>query len=95
MSDDAAFRILSSRKFDARDLTSAAQREMRRGNRMQAFARQHRDEAYIRDLAAAVDRFNDELAEIVEKVRRYGAPSPLEDDLKSSLLVPDNILMAG
>jgi hypothetical protein len=31
-----------------------------------------RDEAYITNLASEVDRFNDELAEIVEKVRRYG-----------------------
>ena len=34
--------------------------------------RMHRDEAYIRDLAAAVAAFNAELAEIVDKVRRYG-----------------------
>lgn len=36
-----------------------------------------RDEEYIRNLAAEVDRFNDELAEIVEKVRRYGAREAL------------------
>lgn len=45
MSDDAAFAILSSRKFDARDLQSAAQREMRRENRLQSFAKQHREAA--------------------------------------------------
>lgn len=31
-----------------------------------------RDEAYIRELAAEVERFNEELAELVEKVRRFG-----------------------
>ena len=34
--------------------------------------RAHRDEAYIRDLARAVDQFNAELADIVEKVKAYG-----------------------
>ena len=33
-----------------------------------------RDEAYIKTLADAVAKFNDELAETVEKVRRYGQP---------------------
>lgn len=31
-----------------------------------------RDESYIRELADAVDRFNDELHEIVERIRRNG-----------------------
>lgn len=31
-----------------------------------------RDEPYIKTLSDAVDRFNDELAEVVEQVRRYG-----------------------
>lgn len=31
-----------------------------------------RDEPFIKDLAAHVDRFNAELAEVVEQVRRYG-----------------------
>lgn len=31
-----------------------------------------RDEAYIKDLAAAVAQFNDELAETVERIRRIG-----------------------
>lgn len=31
-----------------------------------------RDEAYIAKISAAVDKFNAELAEVVEKVRRYG-----------------------
>ena len=45
-----------------------------------------RDEPYIRDLAKAVADFNAELAETVEKVRRYGAPSTLKSDLKLSLV---------
>jgi len=31
-----------------------------------------RDEAYIKQLAEAVDQFNEELAALVEKIRRYG-----------------------
>ncbi len=31
-----------------------------------------RDELYIRELAAAVDQFNDELAKIVDRIRTYG-----------------------
>lgn len=34
--------------------------------------RAHRDEAYIADLAKAVDQFNAELAETVDRIRRYG-----------------------
>src|SRR6185312_1513417 len=34
--------------------------------------RQHRDETYIDNLAAEIDRFNYELSEIVERVRQYG-----------------------
>jgi hypothetical protein len=34
--------------------------------------RAYRDEVYIRDLAAAVERFNDELAEVVERIKSYG-----------------------
>ncbi len=33
--------------------------------------RAYRDEAYIRQMAAAVKTFNEELAELVEKIRRY------------------------
>lgn len=48
--------------------------------------RAYRDAAYIAELAAAVDQFNDELAAMVEKVRRYGeAPAPLATQLKRSL----------
>lgn len=37
--------------------------------------RAKRDEAFIGDLARAVDDFNAELAETVERVRRYGTPA--------------------
>ncbi len=33
----------------------------------------HRDEPYIKALKDEVDRFNDELGELVERIRRYGA----------------------
>jgi len=36
-----------------------------------------RDEAYIAKIAAAVDAFNSELAEVVEKIRRYGLPEAM------------------
>lgn len=39
--------------------------------------RVERDEPYIAKMAAAVDAFNSELAEVVEKVRRYGLPEAL------------------
>lgn len=50
-----------------------------------------RDDAYISDLAKAIDQFNGELAETVEKVRRFGQPSTLRADLERSV----NILAAG
>lgn len=34
--------------------------------------RAYRDEKYITDMADAVDRFNDELAALVERIRKYG-----------------------
>jgi hypothetical protein len=49
--------------------------------------RAYRDEDYVRSLAKAVKAFNDELAEIVERVRRYGQPSTLKADLSQSLLM--------
>lgn len=49
-----------------------------------------RDDEYIKTLASEVARFNADLLEIVERVRRYGRPSTLSADLKSSL-----VLMAG
>jgi hypothetical protein len=36
--------------------------------------RVYRDEDYIRDMAGEIDRFNDELAELVERIRRFGQP---------------------
>lgn len=36
--------------------------------------RAYRDEAYIAQLAKTVDQFNDELADVVERIRRYGEP---------------------
>lgn len=36
--------------------------------------RVERDDAYIEQLASAVARFNDELNELVERIRRYGMP---------------------
>lgn len=35
-----------------------------------------RDDIYIKTLSDEVDRFNEELSEVVEKIRRYGAPEP-------------------
>lgn len=37
--------------------------------------RAYRDEEYIARMSSAVDQFNDELAEVVEKIRRYGLPA--------------------
>jgi hypothetical protein len=45
-----------------------------------------RDEAYIKTLATAVDRFNDELAEIVHRIRAYG---------KAPAVAIDSVLGAG
>lgn len=46
--------------------------------------RVYRDEKYIKNLAAEVDKFNAELVETVERVRRYGKPSTLIQDLRAS-----------
>lgn len=62
--------------------------------------RAHRDDAYIADLAKAVERFNLELAETVERIKRYsGNPKA---DLKQALIASvetgrreTNILAAG
>jgi hypothetical protein len=48
--------------------------------------RAYRDEQYIRDLSRAVDTFNAELADIVEKVRACGQPQPtFRQQLQASL----------
>lgn len=44
--------------------------------------RAYRDEAYIKNLADEVERFNEDLAAMVARVRRYGS---MKDDLKASL----------
>ena len=51
--------------------------------------RARRDSAYIANLVDEVERFNDDLAALVERVRRYdGAPPPdLQAALKSSLIM--------
>ena len=45
-----------------------------------------RDEAYIRDLASAVAKFNEEIVDVVDRYRRLGAPGRLQADLKASLV---------
>jgi hypothetical protein len=47
--------------------------------------RARRDEDYIANLAREVDRFNEELAALTERIRRYGQPSTLRADLERSL----------
>lgn len=46
--------------------------------------RAYRDNGYIANLAGEINRFNDELAATVERIRRYGQPSTLMQDLKAS-----------
>lgn len=47
--------------------------------------REYRDEDYIKTLASEVDRFNDELAEIVERVRQMGGDATLKKQLTKAL----------
>jgi hypothetical protein len=47
--------------------------------------RAQRDEAYIKTLADEVARFNEDLADLVERVRHYG-PDMLKRDLRESLV---------
>ena len=47
--------------------------------------REYRDDKYIRELEAALDRFNEELAEMVERIRRIGHCLSLSEQLKQSL----------
>ncbi|RWN33444.1 lambda exonuclease family protein [Mesorhizobium sp.] len=47
-----------------------------------------RDDAYIRNMASEIDRFNDELDELVERIRNYDKPSAvLKDQLRQSVLL--------
>lgn len=50
--------------------------------------RVHRDAAYIKNLSDEVDRFNDELLTLVERIRGYGQPQGeiLKNQLVQSLL---------
>jgi hypothetical protein len=51
--------------------------------------RAYRDEPYIKTLASEVAKFNAELAETVEKIRRYGEPQPsLREQLEHSVAAP-------
>lgn len=56
--------------------------------------RVYREEDYIRDMAAEIDRFNDELAELVERIRRYGEPDP-KDVARDRAAIAQHPLMAG
>lgn len=47
--------------------------------------RVHRDDDYLKTLADEVDRFNDELAEMVEQIRRLQGAPALEQQLTQSL----------
>lgn len=50
--------------------------------------RVYRDEAYIKTLSDEIDRFNDELATLVERIRKYGQPSAvLKEQLRQSVLL--------
>lgn len=50
--------------------------------------RVYRDEAYIKTLSDEVDRFNDELAALVERIRKYDQPSAvLKEQLRKSVLL--------
>jgi len=54
--------------------------------------RAYRDEAYIATMASAVRQFNEELSELVEKVRAYGKPPVPANDVAALRQHP---LMAG
>jgi len=47
-----------------------------------------RDEAYIKKLADAVDAFNDELTEMVERIRGYEAPLISHGEMMKAVLEP-------
>jgi hypothetical protein len=53
--------------------------------------RAYRDEKYIKQLAEAVDAFNEELQATVERIRSRGQPSRLKQQLNQSL----NLISAG
>jgi hypothetical protein len=45
-----------------------------------------RDKDYIANLSGEVDRFNDELAMLVDRIRAYGGEAVLRDQLQASLV---------
>jgi hypothetical protein len=47
-----------------------------------------RDEAYIKKLVDAVDAFNDELTEMVERIRGYEAPPISHGEMMKAVLEP-------
>lgn len=50
--------------------------------------RVYRDEPYIKNLSGEIDRFNDELAVLVERIRNYDQPSAaLKAQLRQSVLL--------
>lgn len=56
--------------------------------RMKPFiVRAGRDEAYISDLAKAIAAFNDEVAAVVDRYRRFGEPGRLKAQFADSLLM--------
>lgn len=65
----------------------------------QLIVRVTRDNGYIANLAGAVAKFNEELAETVEKIKSYGEPKPtVKDQLIASVKATGfdpEILMAG
>jgi len=53
--------------------------------------RVYRDETYIANMSSEIDRFNEELADLVERIRNYDKPSLTMGDLPESA----RYLMAG
>lgn len=51
--------------------------------------RSYRDEAYISNLAQDVAKFNEELAEVVERIRSY-KPSSFKKEESASVVIPGN-----
>jgi hypothetical protein len=54
--------------------------------------RAYREEAYIASISTAVKQFNEELAEVVDRVKRYGAPPLPANDVEA---IRNHPLMAG
>ncbi|MHC2481606.1 lambda exonuclease family protein [Rhizobium leguminosarum] len=54
--------------------------------------RVYRDETFIKEMSDEVDRFNDELAALVERIRRYGVKETSQDTIDALRMHP---LLAG